>query len=324
MNILVTGCSGFIGYHLSKSLLQEGFKVYGIDNLNDYYSVELKRARTERLKLHSNFIFEKFDLRERDKLDKFKNIEFETVVNLAAQAGVRHSFVDPLSYINNITSHAHVLDFAQKNKVKQFIYASTSSVYGSRNKIPFEESMTINNPTQIYSASKASCELISEAYKNMFFMNIVGLRFFTVYGEWGRPDMAFFKFLKQIKNNEPITLYNHGRHTRSFTYINDVIHYLKCVIKKSSNQEVIKEGSHTIYNVGSPDRVPLDTIISILNSRFPNKVRKQNLEFQQGDIQDTQATLIKLFQDYGEHKFTDIHEGLNNFIDWFEVYNKNL
>ena len=253
MHILVTGSSGFIGYHLSKLLLNNNCKVVGLDNHNSYYDIKLKKNRNSLLLKHKNFKFYKVDLQDSKKLETiFKNHKIKCVINLAAQAGVRYSLINPKAYIDsNINGFFNILDLSNKYKVKKFIYASTSSIYGKQNKFPLKENFKTDNPIQLYAATKKSNEVMATAYSNLYKIKTVGLRFFTVYGPWGRPDMALFKFTKNIIEGKKINLFNKGNHIRDFTYIDDIVEAIfKLVIKKNFPKQ-------KIYNVGNGKKIPL-------------------------------------------------------------------
>ena len=254
MKILITGSAGFIGFHLSSKILSKGFKVIGIDNLNSYYDVKLKKDRNNILKKNKNFIFKKVDIKNYNALEKiFKKYKIDIVIHLAAQAGVRYSLKNPKSYIdNNISGFFNILDISKNFKIKKFIYASTSSIYGTQKKYPLKEKFETSNPIQLYAATKKSNEVIATSYNHLYKIRTIGLRFFTVYGPWGRPDMALFKFTKNILKGKPIHVYNHGKHSRDFTYVDDIVGGIFKILTSRDKKKV-----NSIYNIGYGKEIPL-------------------------------------------------------------------
>jgi len=331
MKILVTGCCGFIGYHLTKTLLNN-FEVIGIDSINDYYDPKLKRARLRSLEEFSSkkkFLFEKIDISNTKALKAFfiKN-SFEVIVHLAAQAGVRYSIENPSSYIkNNLVGFANLIETAKEESITRFIYASTSSVYGANKKLPFSEADRVDQPTQLYAATKRSNELIAHSYSSLFELPTIGLRFFTVYGPWGRPDMALFKFTENILRGKPIEIFNNGKHSRDFTYIDDIVSGIVPLISNSSvfNDPVTGEGSNNkipykIFNIGRGKPEKLEDFISVIEKELGIKAKKKYLPLQSGDVMDTYADISELNHLLGYKPSVDIEVGVKNFIDWYRDF----
>ena len=269
--ILVTGAAGFIGFHVSQRLLQEGYDVYGIDNLNEYYDVTLKQARLSQLRSHSQFTFNKLDLCDRMGLQKlFQDHQFETVINLAAQAGVRYSLENPWAYIDsNVTGFVNILEGCRSQRIKHLVFASSSSVYGANTKVPFETTDNVDHPISLYAATKKSNELLAHSYSHLYRIPITGLRFFTVYGEWGRPDMAYFKFVKAISEGKPIDVYNFGEMQRDFTYIDDIVQGVVSVMKRPPEQTLShlnSDACYQIYNIGNNNPIKLADFIQTIES----------------------------------------------------------
>ena len=317
MKILITGAAGFIGYHLCRSLLEEGYHVIGVDNLNNYYSQNLKLARLELLASNKNFSFEKVDIANMKSIssvfDKFKP---NKVVNLAAQAGVRFSIKNPLAYVNsNILGFVNIIELSIKNEVEGFIYASSSSVYGSNKKIPFLEKDQTDKPVSIYGASKKSNELIATAYHNLYGLKTTGLRYFTVYGPWGRPDMAYFIFTKKILANETISVFNKGEMKRDFTFIDDIVFGTKSAIQKNYNCE--------IFNLGNNKNEKLMDLILILENELSKKAKIKFLPMQSGDVKETFADLRKSSKKLNFKPKISIDQGIPRFIKWYKSYYKN-
>lgn len=278
--ILITGCAGFIGFHLTKKLLKLNYKIIGIDNLNNYYSIKLKQDRLKILKKinKKKFIFFKKDLIDHKNLNKiFKKHKITHVIHLAAQAGVRYSLVNPRSYINsNLIGFFNVLNECKENKIKHLIHASTSSVYGNTNKFPINENFDTGSPLQLYAATKKSNELMAYSYCHLFNMKITGLRFFTVYGPWGRPDMALSIFTKSIINNKPIELFNHGNHTRDFTYVDDIVNgIVNLLSNKSFNKKKTKE-TYKVFNLGNNNPITLTKYVQLIE-KYLEKSAKKNI-----------------------------------------------
>lgn len=321
MRILVTGCSGFIGFHVCNKLLQLNNKIYliGIDNLNNYYDVKLKKERLKILKKKKNFIFYKEDISNYNKLKKvFALSKPDIVLNLAAQAGVRYSIKYPQKYFDsNILGFFNLIDISKNFKVKHFIYASTSSVYGNNNKFPITEEMNTDKPLSFYAASKKCNEIIAHSYSFIYGLPTTGLRFFTVYGPFGRPDMALFKFTKNILNNKKINLFNYGKHTRDFTFIDYVTDAIIKIIKKYPSQKVPYE----IYNIGGSKPVSLIKFINILEKNLGKKAKIKYFKLQKGDVQKTHASNAKLIKKINiKSKPLDIKYGIKLFIDWYKNF----
>ena len=332
MKILVTGAAGFIGYHLSKRLTERGDNVIGIDNLNDYYDVHLKYQRLEQLKSHTNFAFQKIDLADRNRMMQLcKDHHFDTVVNLAAQAGVRYSLENPHAYMDaNIIGFCNVLEGCRHHHVKNLVFASSSSVYGANQKQPFSENDNIDHPLALYAASKKANELMAHSYASLYNLPCTGLRFFTVYGPWGRPDMALFKFTKNILNNEPIDVYNHGDMMRDFTYIDDIIDGMLPTIdhpaKPNPNwsaQTPDPASSYApfrLYNIGSSHPVKLIDFIETLEKYLNKKAIRHNMPMQDGDVPSTFADTAALHRDFGYQPKRSIEEGIKAFVQWYLSY----
>ncbi len=315
--ILVTGTAGFIGYHLTKKLLNS-YKIIGIDNLNDYYDLKLKKDRLKNLK-HKNFKFVKCDISNKEDLENiFNKNKIDKVINLAAQAGVRYSIENPDTYINsNIIGFYNILENVKKYKIEHLIYASSSSVYGN-NELPFKENDSTDNPISLYAATKKTNEILAQVYSNLYNINCTGLRFFTVYGPYGRPDMAYFKFTKKIINKEKIQLYNNGESLRDFTYIDDII---EGIIKVLDNK-ITK-----IYNIGSSNPIKLLDFINLLKQTLINNNLIEDYELniellpkQLGDVDNTYADTENLKKDFSYKPNTNIKEGLDKFIKWYKKY----
>ena len=309
--ILVTGCAGFIGMHLCKNLLEDDYVVMGIDNLNDYYDPNLKKARLTQLKKYKNFEFKKADICDLSSMDTiFDNFKPEKVVNLAAQAGVRYSLENPQAYIQtNVMGFMNVLELCKKYKVRGLIYASSSSVYGGNKKLPFSENDSVDKPISIYAASKKSNELMAHSYSHLYGLKTTGLRFFTVYGPWGRPDMALYIFSEKIAKGEAIQVYNHGNMMRDFTYVEDIIQGTRASIEKNYHCEV--------FNLGNNRCEELMGMIKIIETKLGVKANIEFKGLQMGDVEKTFAEIehSKAMLDYGPK--TTISEGIPKFIDWY-------
>ncbi len=316
MNILVTGAAGFIGFHTCLSL-QTKHKVYGLDNLNNYYDVKLKKSRLKILKKNKNFQFLKTDIQNKNLHNKFKRVKFDIIVNLAAQAGVRHSLKDPFSYIDsNILGQINLLEFAKKNNIKKFIYASSSSVYGGNEKMPFSVKHRVDKPISLYAASKKSTELLAECYSHLFKIKCIGLRFFTVYGPWGRPDMATFIFTKKILENKKINIFNYGNMKRDFTYIDDIVEGIKGAVNLKGDYK------HKIYNLGNNKPEDLKSFISIIEKNLKVKAKRNLLPIQPGDVAKTSANIDESKRELNFNPKTSINEGIPKFIEWYKRYYK--
>ena len=316
---LITGSAGFIGFHLSYKFLSKGFKVIGIDNLNNYYDVQLKKKRNNILKKNKNYFFKKIDIKNYKSLETvFKKNKIHKVIHLAAQAGVRYSLKNPRSYIdNNINGFFNILELSKNYKVKKFVYASTSSIYGSQKKFPLKENLNTDNPIQLYAATKKSNELMATSYSHLYKMHTVGLRFFTVYGPWGRPDMALFKFTKNIIKGKPIEVFNKGKHVRDFTYIDDIVDGIIKVVLDKKN----KFGSK-IFNIGNGKKIKLLKYIQLIEKNLKKKARKKFLPLQKGDVYKTHSDtrLIKKYFNYNPK--TGVNHGIKKFIEWYISYFK--
>ncbi len=314
--ILVTGCSGFVGYYISKKLLQKKFKVLGIDNNNNYYDTRLKKNRLKNLLLYKNFYFNKMDISSVISLEKiFKKYNIHTVINLAAQAGVRYSLEEPSKYFDsNIKGFFNIIYLSKKYGVKKFIYASSSSVYGN-NKTPYIETQDVSNPINFYAMSKISNELMARSYFNTYGFQSIGLRLFSVYGPWGRPDMAYFKFTKSILNKEVIYLYNQGRHVRDFTYIDDVVDAIYLIIIDKR-----KDYGCDIFNIGSNKPQNLINLVKNIENITKIKPIINFLPKQIGEASYTHSNNTKLYDIYKFKPKTKFKTGLFNFVNWFKDY----
>ena len=322
MRLLVTGAAGFIGFHLSEKLSQTGHNVLGIDNLSEYYDINLKNKRISILENEAvrnsdfRFKFLKLDLKIPSDLDEvFLNFRPDAVFHLAAQAGVRYSVSNPIESINeNIIITTNLLECCKKHKVRNFFYASSSSVYGLNKSPPFSESDVIDTPLSVYAASKRSCELICHVYNTMYGINVNIFRFFTVYGPWGRPDMAIYKFCESISNNAPIEVYNYGDHLRDFTFVSDIVDGLVLSLKAS--------GGYQIFNLGSDNPVNLKKLIEMIESRMGRTTEKEYLPMQKGDVHTTHANIEKARNELGYNPQVPIEEGLDLFVKWYTDYKK--
>ena len=340
MRILITGAAGFIGFHLCLRLIREGFEVVGFDNINNYYDKNLKEARLKELFLEKqkydvNFKFIKGSLESFDTLEKlFIDHKPDCVVNLAAQAGVRYSLENPFAYINsNIVGFEYLIELSKKYKVENFLYASSSSVYGGNIKMPFKENDEVNHPISLYAATKRSNELIAHAYSNLYNLPSTGLRFFTVYGPWGRPDMALFIFTKAIFEDRPINVFNNGEMMRDFTYINDVVESIIRLISKPATglKEFDKEkptpstswAPHRIFNIGNSQPTQLMNYIAEIEKCLNKKAKINFLPMQKGDVKATYAdtSSLEAWIDYKPN--TSIKDGVKNFVDWYIDFYKN-
>ncbi len=335
MRILVTGVAGFIGFHLAKSLLALEHNVVGIDNINDYYDVDLKYDRLSELgvnrkeasefykncvsKKHKSFLFTRMNLEDDLQLQEvFKENHFDVVCNLAAQAGVRYSIENPKTYIqSNVVGFLNVLECCRYNHIKHLIYASSSSVYGANTKVPFSEEDKVNSPVSLYAATKKSNELMAHTYSHLYNLPTTALRFFTVYGPWGRPDMAPMLFANAIRNGEPINVFNHGEMERDFTFIDDVIEGVIKVIEKPVEQRE----KYKVYNIGNNKTVKLTTFIDEIEVNLKKKAQQKMLPMQLGDVKKTWADVSHLIKDYNYQPTTTIEEGVSKFIQWFLGYN---
>ncbi|MGP2757188.1 NAD-dependent epimerase [Serratia marcescens] len=332
MKFLVTGTAGFIGYHVAERLLTAGHQVVGIDNLNDYYDVGLKTARLDRLADKPGFRFIRLDLADREGMAAlFAEHQFQRVIHLGAQAGVRYSLVNPLAYADaNLIGHLNVLEGCRHNKVEHLLYASSSSVYGLNRKLPFATEDSVDHPVSLYAATKKANELMSHSYSHLYGLPTTGLRFFTVYGPWGRPDMALFKFTKAILAGESIDVYNHGEMHRDFTYIDDIteaIVRLQAVIPQADPSWTVEQGSpatssapYHVYNIGNNSPVKLMEYITALEQALGVTARKNMLPMQPGDVMDTSADTAELYRDIGFKPETSVEEGVKRFVDWYKAF----
>jgi len=334
MKILITGTAGFIGSSLAKRLLDRGDEVIGVDNVNDYYEVSLKEARLAKIKNHPNFTEVRISIEDRDAMQEtFTKHKPQRVVNLAAQAGVRYSLINPYSYIDsNIMGFTNILEGCRHNNVEHLVYASSSSVYGANEKMPFSVHHNVDHPVSLYAASKKANELMAHTYSHLYDLPTTGLRFFTVYGPWGRPDMALFMFTKNIIEGKPIDVFNHGKHKRDFTYIDDivegVIRTLDNVATPNKNwsgddpDTATSKAPYRIYNIGNNKPVELMRYIEIIEECIGKKAEKNYLPLQPGDVPATYADVDALINDVGFKPSTPIETGIANFVKWYRDYYK--
>lgn len=318
---LVTGGAGFIGFHLSKSLLEKGAVVIGFDNLNDYYDVKLKEDRLAILEQYEKYTFIKGDLADNaDVFRAFQEYRPQVVVNLGAQAGVRYSIDNPRAYMeSNMMGFFHILEGCRYFPVEHLVYASSSSVYGGNEKVPFSTEDKVDEPVSLYAATKKSNELMAHAYSKLYHIPVTGLRFFTVYGPYGRPDMAYFKFTNKILAGEPIQIYNNGDMYRDFTYIDDIVEGVENVLCNPPAENG-KGARYKIYNIGNNKPVKLMDYIEVLEKCLGKTAKKEYLPMQPGDVYQTYADVSELMQDYGFKPDTSIEEGLSRFVDWYRAY----
>ncbi len=332
MRVLVTGAAGFIGMHVAERLLARGDEVVGLDNLNPYYDPALKRARLQRLQAYSRFRFVKLDLADREGMERlFAEGNFDAVVHLAAQAGVRYSLDHPHPYVDsNVTGFLHILEGCRHHPVRHLVYASTSSVYGLNGKMPFSVHDAVNHPISLYAATKKANELMAHAYAHLFGIPTTGLRFFTVYGPWGRPDMALFKFTKAILEDRPIEVYNHGNMQRDFTYIDDIVEGVVRVLDRppapnegwdpESPDPATSPAPWRIYNIGASRPVRLMDFIEALEEALGKKAKKKLLPMQPGDVPATWADVSDLARDFGYAPRVSVKEGVRRFVAWYRDY----
>jgi UDP-glucuronate 4-epimerase len=330
--ILVTGAAGFIGFHLSQRLLNDGHRVIGIDNLNDYYAVTLKQDRLAQLKAQPNFTFDQLDLADRAGMEQlFDQAQFDVVVNLGAQAGVRYSLQNPRAYIDsNINGFSNILEGCRQHQVKHLVYASSSSVYGANTKMPFSVHDNVDHPVSLYAATKKSNELMAHTYSHLYQIPTTGLRFFTVYGPWGRPDMAPILFTKAILAGKPIDVFNHGKMRRDFTYIDDIVEGIARVMQKIPQPNPLWTGDrpdpssskapYKIYNIGNSQPVELLNFIETIESCLGKKAQKNFLPMQPGDVVATYADVDDLMRDVGFKPQTSLQTGISQFIEWYLNY----
>ncbi|MCF2947731.1 NAD-dependent epimerase [Paraglaciecola aquimarina] len=335
MKVLVTGAAGFIGFHVIQVLLSRGDVVIGIDNINDYYDTKLKDSRLEILAKHpmsENFTFVKMDIADRNKMeDLFCKNKFDRVVHLAAQAGVRYSIENPHAYIDsNIVGFTNILEGCRHNQVQHLVYASSSSVYGSNESTPFSVTDNVDHPVSLYAASKKANELMAHTYSHLYQLPTTGLRFFTVYGPWGRPDMALFKFTKAILEGSPIQVFNYGNHHRDFTYIDDIVDGVIRSLDKiptgnadwdgKAPDPSTSRGPYQIYNIGAQTPVNLLKFIEAIEKALGREAIKELLPMQAGDVPDTYADVSALANDTGYQPKTKIEQGIQHFVDWYKAY----
>ncbi len=334
MNIIVTGAAGFIGMHVSKKLLDDGHNVTGIDNLNTYYDQTLKQNRLNSLSGYKNFIFYKQDIADKDTImEIFLEANAECVINLAAQAGVRYSLIDPDTYgSSNLVGFLNILEACRNYKVSHLIYASSSSIYGSNEEKPFKETHNTDHPISLYGATKKANEIMAHSYSHLFKIPTTGLRFFTVYGPWGRPDMALFKFTKAILENKPIDIYNHGNMVRDFTYIDDVVHAVTKLVNipatTSTNYNTQKPDASTsnspwrIFNIGNGKPTHLMDYISAIEKALGKEAKKNFLPMQKGEVLETFSDTQSLENWTGLKPGTSVMQGVENFVEWYLSYYK--
>jgi len=331
--VLVTGAAGFIGFHLAGRLLKDGCQVIGVDNMNDYYDVSLKKDRLSILNGHKGFSFFQTDLSDQKGLEKiFAQNQVEVVVNLAAQAGVRYSLTNPQAYVDsNLVGFVNILECCRHNKsVKHLVFASSSSVYGANTKMPFSIHHNVDHPVSLYAASKKANELMAHTYSHLFGLSCTGLRFFTVYGPWGRPDMALFLFTKAIINNEPIKVFNHGNMRRDFTYIDDIVEGVVRVMAKPPQPDTNWDSNspdpgtsyvnYKVYNIGNNQPVELMKYVEVIEEALGKKAEKIFLDLQPGDVPATYADVDDLIKDVGFKPSTSIEDGIQRFIEWYKEY----
>lgn len=332
MKVLITGTAGFIGSTLALRLLARGDEVVGIDNVNDYYDVNLKLARLERVKANAGFTEVRGDLEDRDLVAKaFKDHKPDRVVNLAAQAGVRYSLENPYAYIDaNILGFMNILENCRHNEVEHLVYASSSSVYGSHTNMPFSAHEPVDHPVSLYAATKKSNELMAHTYSHLFNLPTTGLRFFTVYGPWGRPDMALFLFTKNILAGKPIDVFNYGKHKRDFTFVEDIVEGVIRTLDKvaspnpnwdsNSPDPATSSAPFKVYNIGNNSPVDLEHYIHVLEECLGKKAEKNLLPLQPGDVPDTYADVSDLVNDVDYKPNTSVEEGIAKFVEWYREY----
>ena len=335
--VLVTGSAGFIGFHLSLSLLKRGLSVIGVDNVNDYYDIGIKKDRISILSDYEQYTHEYIDISEYHPLqDCFRTYSPQLVVNLAAQAGVRYSMENPKAYLDsNLIGFFNILETCKTFKIEHLVYASSSSVYGSNEKLPFSTEDSVDHPLSLYAATKRSNELLAHSYSNLYSLPTTGLRFFTVYGPWGRPDMALFKFTEAILKNQPITLFNKGNHSRDFTYIDDIIDGIIRVLFSTPMKNTIplektelnsmkskSAAPWCVYNIGSGRKIELEYFITLIEGKLNKKAKFKLLPMQPGDVSETLSDVNDLKQELGYLPQTGVEEGVSKFVDWYLEYYK--
>jgi len=331
-NVLVTGAAGFIGFHLCRRLLEEGLNVTGLDNMNDYYDVQLKKDRLKQLTPYDSFSFHQIDLADLGKLEElFKKDNVDVVINLAAQAGVRYSLENPHAYVNaNLVGFVNLLECCRHSAIKHLVFASSSSVYGANEKMPFSVHHNVDHPVSLYAATKKANELLAHTYSHLYGLPCTGLRFFTVYGPWGRPDMALFLFTKAIIEDQPINVFNHGKMQRDFTYIDDIIEGIVRVMAKTPEANPQWSGmapdpgtsykKYRIYNIGNNNPVLLNDFIEEIEKALGKKAEKNYMAMQPGDVEATYADIDDLAKDVGFRPATPLPKGIRSFVDWYKKY----
>ena len=329
---LVTGVAGFIGFHLARRLLKDSYQVVGIDNINPYYDIALKEARLEKLKDQPNFTFFKMDLADRKQLERlFARQEFEVVVNMAAQAGVRYSIENPFAYVDsNLVGFVNLLECCRHYNIKHFVFASSSSVYGANTTMPFSVHHNVDHPVSLYAATKKANELMAHTYSHLYRLPSTGLRFFTVYGPWGRPDMALFLFTRAILEDQPLKVFNHGKMQRDFTYIDDIIEGVVRVLSRLPQPNPHWSGAepdpgtssapYKIYNIGNNNPVELIKFIEVIEAALGKRAQKEFMDLQPGDVVATYADVDDLMQDVGFKPATPIEVGVERFVKWFKDF----
>jgi UDP-glucuronate 4-epimerase len=332
VKLLVTGAAGFIGFHCAQRLLERGDEVIGLDNLNAYYDPTLKSARLEILTRHPAFRFVKADVADREAMERlFREQKFQRVVHLAAQAGVRYSIINPHVYVqSNISGFLHVIEGCRHHGVEHLVYASTSSVYGANTRMPFSEQQNVDHPLTLYAATKKANELMAHSYSSLYGLPTTGLRFFTVYGPWGRPDMALFLFTKNILAGAPIDVFNDGQHQRDFTYIDDIVQGVLAAVDQvaaadprwdsTAPDPATSSAPYRIYNIGNQKPVALLRYIEVLERCLGKRARKNLLPMQPGDLPDTWADVTALARDVGYRPRTDLEAGVKQFVEWYLGY----
>jgi UDP-glucuronate 4-epimerase len=332
MRVLITGVAGFIGHHLALQMLRRGDDVVGIDNLNDYYDVSLKEDRLKRLKSEAAFSFRKVDIADREAVaDIFSNAPFDAVVNLAAQAGVRYSITNPQAYVDaNLVGFTNILEGARHTKVKHLVFASSSSVYGANTRLPLAESDNVDHPLSLYAATKKANELMAHCYANLYALPCTGLRFFTVYGPWGRPDMALFKFTKAILADEPIQVFNGGKMVRDFTYVDDIVEGVMRVVDRPATADTAWSGDnpnpatsyapYRVFNIGNSKPVELMNYIHELERCLGKTARMEMLPMQPGDVPATSADVSRLQAATGFRPQIEVETGIARFVEWYRSY----
>lgn len=332
MKVLVTGSAGFIGFHVCRYLLARGDEVVGIDNLNDYYDVSLKQARLDQLLGHERFVFQKLDIADRDGMKAlFESGGFTRVVHLAAQAGVRYSLENPHAYVDsNLVGFVNVLEGCRQQRIEHLVYASSSSVYGANETIPFAEADNVDHPVSLYAATKKANELMAHTYSHLYSLPTTGLRFFTVYGPWGRPDMSPILFTRAILAGEPLKIFNHGKHRRDFTYIDDIVEGVVRVLDHvpTGNPEwsglapdpASSRAPWKLYNIGNSQPVELLTYVELIEKALGRTTTKELLPLQPGDVEHTYADVTALKADIGYQPSVTVQDGIQRFVDWYQAY----